>query len=68
MSKWINASKEERFVPQGELAERYRADYDDMLHTYIYEKESALTYEQLIDRLKALEERMHGMEIHKFSS
>lgn len=54
--------QEIRFVPQGELAERYRADYDDMLHTYIYDKASALTYEELIGRLEALEARMHGME------
>ena len=48
------------FIPQGEVAERYSADYADMLQTYIYDKKSALNYEQLIVRLEKLLQRFRN--------
>ncbi len=42
------------FIPQGELATRFSVDYTDMLNTYIYEKDTALQYDVLIDRLTEL--------------
>lgn len=42
------------FVPQGEMAIRYRADYENMLHTYIYDQSSALSYDELIKRMEQL--------------
>ncbi len=45
------------FIPQGELSQRFRADYTDMLNTYIYEKDTALQYDELIDRLTELQNR-----------
>ena len=51
------------FIPQGEVAERYNADYTDMLRTYIYDKKSALSYEQLTARLTELLQRFRESKI-----
>ena len=51
------------FIPQGEMAERYSADYADMLRTYIYDKKSAPTYEQLTARLEELLQRFRNSKI-----
>ena len=51
------------FIPQGEMAERYSADYADMLRTYIYDKKSALPYEQLTARLAELLQRFRNSKI-----
>ena len=51
------------FIPEGEMAERYNADYTDMLQTYIYDKKSALTYEQLTARLMELLQRFRNSQI-----
>lgn len=45
------------FIPQGELAALYRADYDNMLATYIYDHTSALTYDEIIQRMEQLREQ-----------
>lgn len=42
------------FIPQGEIAARYRADYENMLHTYIYDQSSAPNYDELIQRMEQL--------------
>lgn len=52
--------KEINFIPQGELASRFRADYEAMLHTYIYDQTSALTYDELIQRLEHLQEQFRS--------
>lgn len=44
------------FIPQGELATRYASDYEDMLRTYIYDRQNAPSYQQLIERLVQLQE------------
>ena len=51
------------FIPQGEVTERYNSDYADMLQTYIYDKKSALTYEQLTARLEELLQRFKNSKI-----
>lgn len=48
------------FIPQGELATLYRADYDNMLATYIYDRTSALTYDEIIQRLEQLREQFRN--------
>ncbi len=48
------------FVPQGELANLYRADYDNMLATYIYDSTSALTYDEVIQRMEQLREQFRN--------
>lgn len=50
------------FIPQGEVAERFAADYADMLRTYIYEKQSAPSYDQLIARLMVLLQRFRDVK------
>lgn len=42
------------FIPTGELKEKYRTDYADMLNTYIYDKQSAPNFDELIEHLKSL--------------
>lgn len=64
MSKWIGASLQERTVMLQQVAESKgivdSADYADMLRTYIYDKKSALTYEQLTARLEELLQRFRN--------
>lgn len=49
------------FVPQGELATLYRADYDNMLATYIYDRASAPTYEEIILHMEQLREQFRSL-------
>lgn len=48
------------FIPQGELAALYRADYDNMLATYIYDRTSALTYDEIVQRMEQLREQFRN--------
>lgn len=49
------------FVPQGELATLYRADYDNMLATYIYDRASAPIYEEIILHMEQLREQFRSL-------
>lgn len=49
------------FIPQGELATFYHADYDSMLATYIYDHSSALTFDELIQRMEQLREQFRNI-------
>lgn len=48
------------FIPRGELATLYRADYDNMLATYIYDRASALSYNEIIQRMEQLREQFRN--------
>lgn len=52
------------FVPKGDMAVRLRADYNEMLHTYIYDSSTALDYDSLILRLKQLRELFRQSDSH----
>ncbi len=43
------------FIPKSDLAKLYEADYADMLKTYIYDKSSALSYDDIISQLTILQ-------------
>lgn len=45
------------FVPQGAMRDAYKADYEAMLSTYVYDRRSALSFQQLVDRMEELRER-----------
>lgn len=48
------------FIPRGELATLYRTDYDNMLATYIYDRASALSYDEIIQRMEQLREQFRN--------
>ena len=47
------------FIPEGDIETAYRDDYKAMLGSFIY-SQSALSYDQLLERLKILRERFRG--------
>lgn len=49
------------FLPSGSLNDRFRADYTEMLNTYIYEKETAPSYDFVIMRLAELRSRFNNI-------
>lgn len=51
------------FIPNGELAKAFIDDYQDMLQTYIYDKQNALQYNNLIKRLENLLSDFHKLPI-----
>lgn len=45
-------------IPVGKLSESYKTDYENMLATYIYDRDNAPNYEELIARISELQERI----------
>ena len=54
------------FIPHGELDTQYKADYEDMLSTYIYDHPNARTYEEVIHRMQILIQRFRSFNIGDF--
>lgn len=50
------------FIPYGELETQYKDDYDNMLATYIYDRDNALRYEELMQRINILIQRFRDIE------
>ena len=51
------------FLPSGTLSDKFRSDYTEMLNTYIYEKNTAPSYDYLIMRLTELRKRFNSIDI-----
>jgi len=51
----LDKKSEIDFVPKNELADRFRSDYEQMQHTFIYGK--SLDFDAMMSRLKMLRER-----------
>ena len=49
------------FLPSDSLNDRFRADYTEMLNTYIYEKETVPSYDFIIMRLTELRNRFNSI-------